>query len=55
MVARAPRLPMEVRAQLVLDAALRVSLREGDALSMDAEAAEAGIDAAPGSHGRCYE
>ncbi|MCX2733474.1 TetR/AcrR family transcriptional regulator [Saccharopolyspora sp. NFXS83] len=40
---RAQHLPLAVRKELVLDAALRVSLRDGDAVSMDAVAAEAGV------------
>ncbi|GAA3362452.1 TetR/AcrR family transcriptional regulator [Saccharopolyspora gregorii] len=40
---RAQHLPLAVRKELVLDAALRVTAREGDAVSMDAVAAEAGV------------
>ncbi|MYT27544.1 MULTISPECIES: TetR/AcrR family transcriptional regulator [unclassified Streptomyces] len=40
---RAPHLPLATRRELVLDAALRVTLREGGAVSMESTAAEAGV------------
>lgn len=42
-MARAPHLPLATRRELVLDAALRVMLREDGPVSVDAVAAEAGV------------
>jgi AcrR family transcriptional regulator len=43
LVTRAPHLPLATRRELVLDAALRVTLRTDGPLSVDAVAAEAGV------------